>query len=422
MERVRVGVVGTGSIFYGWGGGSGHLHAYRNVREAQVVALCDADESRLRRAEAALKAGYEEQAGQAEAQGDLDRAADLRNDANELKTYPSATEMFRSAGLDLADIITTPSTHAPLSVEALKAGANVLCQKPMTRHWLECLPVLEAVDESGKLCGCVENMIYESPWYDAKKQVDSGVVGEPLLMFISFGVREALPVRLSPEASGGGALIDMGIHALVTSWFICGFRRQLAWAKAAEPVGIAIRMPERLIQGRFERVAVEDDAHVLFELEDPESGATTLLHVEASFSGQDRPGVRLVGSAGELHIASPITVTDPFGNTREVATQQPITGYGVAEGRDPAYSGFVGAVREMCRCVQDGTKPVYDAARASEAMALIGAAYLSELRDGKRVTIDEFKAHALGLKEREGDRATDVFIQRLSEHLVRRAT
>ena len=57
----------------------------------------------------------------------------------------------------------------------------------------------------------------------------------------------------------------------------------------------------------------------------------------------------------------------------------------------------------MCRCVQDGTKPVYDAERASEAMALIGAAYLSELRDGTRVTLDESKDHALGLKEREGD-------------------
>ncbi len=422
MDRVRVGIVGTGSIFYGWGGGSGHLHAYRNVREAKVVALCDTDPPRLRRAEAALKTAYEEQAIQAEAEGDSDRAADLRNDASELNAYASATEMFGSAGLDLADIITTPKTHAPLSVEALKAGVNVLCQKPMTRHWLECVPVLEAVEESGKLFGCMENMIYESPWYDAKKQVDSGMVGEPLLMFISFGVREALPVRWSPEASGGGALIDMGIHAMVTSWFICGFRRQLAWAKAAEPVGIAIRMPERLIQGRLERVAVEDDAHVLFELEDPGSGATTLVHVEASFSGQDRPGVRLIGSNGEMQIGSPITVTDAFGNTREAATQQPITGYGIAEGSDPAYSGFVGAVRGMCRCVQDGTKPVYDAERASEAMALVGAAYLSELREGKRVALDEFKDHALGLKEREGDRAADVFIKRVSEHLVRRAT
>lgn len=158
---------------------------------------------------------------------------------------------------------------------------------------------------------------------------------------------------------------------------------------------------------------------MLFELEDPESGATTLVHVEASFSGQDRPGVRLIGSTGELQIGSPITVTDPFGNTHEVATQQPITGYAIAEGKSTAYSGFVGAVREMCRCVQDGAKPIYDAERASEAMALVGAAYLSELREGKRVTLDDFKDYALELQKQEGARATDVFIKRVSEHLAR---
>ena len=422
MDRVRVGTVGTGSIFHGWGGGSGHLHAYRNVREAQVVALCDPDPVRLRRAEAALKAGYEEEAQQAEAAGGAERAADLRGDAKELKTYTSATEMFCSAGLDLADIISSPKTHGPLSVEALRAGVNVLCQKPMTRHWLECLPVIEAVEASGKLFGCMENMIYESPWYDTKKLVDSGVVGDPLLMFISFGVREAIPIRWDPEASGGGSLIDMGVHALVTAWFICGFERELAWAKATAPVGVAIRMPERLIRGKFEQVAVEDDAHVAFELADRATGARTLLHVEASWSGQDRPGCRLIGSHGELDMGSPVKVRDAMGNAYEVATQQPITGYAIAEGRDAAYSGFVGAVREMCRCVQDGTEPVYGVGRASDAMALLGAGYLSELRGGATVTLDEFKAHSIELQKREGDRAVSVSIGQMAEHLRRKAT
>lgn len=422
MDRVRVGTVGTGSIFYGWGGGSGHLHAYRNVREAQVVALCDPDPVRLRRAEAAFKAGYEEEAQQAEAAGEAERAADLRRDAKELKTYASATEMFASARLDLADIISSPKTHGPLSVEALRAGVNVLCQKPMTRHWLECLPVLEAVDETGKLYGSVENMIYESPWYDAKKLVDSGVVGDPLLLFISFGVREAIPIRWSAEASGGGSLIDMGIHALATAWFICGFERELTWAKATAPVGVAIRMPERLVRGRFEQVAVEDDAHVAFEMADRATGARTVLHVEASWSGQDRPGVRLIGSHGELEIGSPIKVRDAMGNGYEVATQQPITGYAIAEGRDAAYSGFVGAVREMCRCVQDGSQPVYGVGRASDAMAALGAGYLSELRGGATMTLDEFKEYSLDLQKREGDHAVAAFSAQLAEHLRRKAT
>lgn len=417
MNRVRVGIIGTGSIFYGWGGGSGQLQAHKHVRDSQVVALCDTDQSRLDRAAATLKTEYEKEARQAEIAGDTGRAHDLRQDAKDLKTYQDADEMLQQAGLDLVDIITPPRTHAPLSIRALRSGVNTLCAKPMTRNWLECLPVLEAVEQTGKLFGCAENMLYESPWYDTRKLVDSGAVGEPLLLSISFGIKDVLPIRWDPEMSGGGALIDMGIHALVTSWFILGFHCNPVWAKAVDPVGIAIRMPERLVAGRFERVEVEDDAHVLFGFEDPGTGARTQVFTESSWSGQDRPGTFLTGSTGELRIGSPIKVIDAWGNARDEGTRQPVSGYGIAEGKEPWYNGFVGMVREICRCVQDGTKPVYDVVRASEAMAVIGAAYLSEMRGRKAVSLDEFKDYALKLKETEGDDASGVFIQRLTEHL-----
>ena len=65
--------------------------------------------------------------------------------------------------------------------------------------------------------------------------------------------------------------------------------------------------------------------------------------------------------------------------------------------------------------------PEYDAPRASDAMALIGAACLSELRGGKGVTLDEFKDHMLKLREQEGDRASDTFIRQVCDHLATHA-
>lgn len=421
MDRVRVGVVGTGSIFHGWGGGSGHLHAYRIVREARVVALCDANEARLHQAAAALETAFEEEARQAEAAGESQRARDLRQDAKDLKLYTDAGAMLQAAGLDLVDVVASPKAHAPLAVAALRAGVNVFCEKPMTRTWLECLPVLEALRDSGRLFGCAENLIFESPWYDAKKQVDAGSVGEPLLFNISFGIREVLPVRWNPDLSGGGALTDMGVHAIVTAWFICGLGRRAVRAQAVRPVGVALRMPERLVGGVFEQMAVEDDAHVVIDLEDPATGSRTALQIEASFSGQDRPGTRLIGTTGEMQIASPLRLVDVWGNSREVPTQQPVTGYRVAEGKEPAYSGFVGMIREMCRCVQEGRKPIYDAERAAEAMALIGACYLSEIRGGHSVSPEEFKGYSIDLQRREGQAAADVFIRQVSAHLARQS-
>jgi predicted dehydrogenase len=421
VNRVRVGVVGTGSIFYGWDANSGHLHAYQNVREAQVVALCDTNEARLQQAAATLRARFEEEARLLAACGDEQRARDLRQDAKDLKLFTDAAAMFTGAGLDLVDIMASPKAHAPLSIKALQAGLHVFCEKPMTRTWLDCLPVLDAVAASGKLFGCAENLMFESPWYDAKKQVDAGAVGQPLLLSLSLGIREVLPVRWSADLSGGGALTDMGIHAIVTAWSILGFQHRPVRAQALRPIGVALRMPERLVGGTFERLAVEDDAHIVFDLEHPVTGARIAVQIEASFSGQDRPGNRVVGSTGELALGSPLKVYDAWGNAHDVPTQQPPTAYAVAEGQERPYSGFVGMIREMCRCVQTGRTPVYDATRAAEAMALIGACYLSEMCGGKSVSIEEFKEYALSLRRRDGETAADSFIRQVSEHIAKSA-
>ena len=419
MDRLRIGLIGTGSIFHGWGGNSGHLHAYRNVREAQLAAVCDSNPDRLARAVAAVKDRFEEEARQQEAAGDATRAAELRADAAEVKGYADAGAMFAAAGLALVDIVAPPRAHAPLAIQALEAGLHVFCEKPMARNWLECLPVLEAVQASGRQFCCAENLMFESPWYDAKKQLDFGAVGQPLLASLSLGIREVLPIRWNPEASGGGALTDMGIHAIATAWFLCGFGLRPTRAQAVRPVGIALRMPERFVRGTLEQVAVEDDAHLLFDLECPATGSRTMVQIEASWSGQDRPGNRIVGSAGELVLGSPLKVVDPWGNAHEIPTQNPPTGYGIAEGKEPAYSGFVGMIREACRCVQEGRRPLYDAERAAEAMAVVGAGYLSELRSGEAVSLEDFKDHCLGMRQRHGDRAPDEFIRQVSEHLRR---
>jgi predicted dehydrogenase len=236
------------------------------------------------------------------------------------------------------------------------------------------------------------------------------------------GVNEALPVRWHPEFSGGGALTDMGVHAIVAAWFLAGFHLRPVRAQAIRPVGVALRMPRRLVNGRFERMTVEDDAHVVLDLESPATGARVAVHVEAAWCGLDRPGTRIIGSTGDLYVEDPLRLVDSWGNAHEIPVQQPLTGYGIAERRDPEYSGFVGMVREMCRCVQDGQTPVYDARRAAEAMAVIGACYLSEMRDGAGVTIDEFRDYSMALRRREGDAAADVFIRQVSEHICTAAS
>ncbi|NOY82795.1 MAG: hypothetical protein GXP31_17490 [Kiritimatiellaeota bacterium] len=107
---------------------------------------------------------------------------------------------------------------------------------------------------------------------------------------------------------------------------------------------------------------------------------------------------------------------------RNVPLRQPVTGYAIAEGGEKGYSEFVGMLHEICRAVQTRARPLRAAERADDGLAVIGAAYLSELRGGRSVGTEEFKPFALDLREKEGKHAADVFVRRVCDHLQRRAS
>ena len=150
MDRVRVGIIGTGGIFYGWGGYSGHLPAYPQIEEAKLVALCDINESSVKKALYWTKKTFEEEIKKAEEEGDIERAKRLKEDIGEIRIYTDHSKMFKEESLDLADILTPVRYHAPLAIETLKKGINVMGTKPMARTWLECCEMVEAVEKSGK--------------------------------------------------------------------------------------------------------------------------------------------------------------------------------------------------------------------------------------------------------------------------------
>ena len=90
MERVRIGVVGTGGIFVG-----AHLPAYPEIPEAHIVALCDISRESLQRAMKRLGELYERRAKRAEEEGDKERAEQLRRDVQQIRLYTDYGEMLR---------------------------------------------------------------------------------------------------------------------------------------------------------------------------------------------------------------------------------------------------------------------------------------------------------------------------------------
>jgi len=410
MDRVKVGVIGVGGIFRG-----AHLPAYLNVSEAKVVSLCDVSERTLRESEKLMKKLYLEKAEEAEKEGNLELSQRLRDDAESLRTYKDAGEMLSKENLDLVDICTPTKFHNSLAIQVLSHGVNVMVEKPMARTYLECLEVVEAVEDSGKIYQHNENWLYSPIWYTARKFIESGVLGEIQLTFLAtaHGGPEWASWFWDPEIAGGGALLDNGVHAITCSWFLSGFDRRPTIVKAAEPYGICIRMKTRILQGRFKPFEVEDDAHVIIRFED-RNGVWSTAHIEGSWSYRDSLDTRIIGTNGimrpvEREGRTLLEITDATGGRREIDL-----------GKVAWVQSFEGEIRNMCSCILNGVKPICDEHIGAETTAIVQAAYLSQKKGMKPVTLDEFKRYAKRIREREGKRAPEVLLRELLKGIGRR--
>jgi len=402
VKRVNVGVIGSGGIFQG-----AHLPAYVDVEEAKLVALCDISEEALKRAEKRTKEVYLDRAKKAQEEGKQELAERLKGDVQEVKMYASFEEMFSKANVELVDICTPTKFHNTVAIEALRSGLDVMVEKPMARTYLECLDVIDAVEDAGKLYQHNENWLYDIIWYNSKKFIESGAVGELQLMFAAtaHGGPEWASWFWDPEIAGGGALLDNGVHAITASWFLNGFEAKPTVVKAAEPYGICIRMKTRVLQGAFKPFVVEDDAHVLIRYEDESGWATA--HVEGSWSHRDSMETRFIGTNGEMQLSEEegetvLKIVDTFGGTRRIPL-----------GRRSWITSFAGEIRNMCNCVINGAKPVCDDKIGAETTAIVQSAYLSQKQGKKAVTLEEFKRYALELKEKAGKDAPEILLKEM---------
>lgn len=394
-QRVRVAAIGTGNIFRG-----AHLPVYPDIAQAQLVAFCDPD----RVAQQAVLKRYHElmdaKLKQAKERNDEITAERIERDRSSIKVCDDISEVIATIKPDLVDICTQPMLHAPLSIQALEAGINVMCEKPISRSWLESQRVIEAVKRTGMLYQHNENWLWDPDWYTAKKLVDAGAIGEPILMFLAtaHGGPEGNPRFWNSDFGGGGALLDNGIHAIGASWYVSGLHKRPTLVKAAEPFGMSIRMPNRILDGRFQKVSVDDDAHILIRFEDPDTKAWSTAHVEGSWSHRDSPDTVVIGTTGRILFKSEearryAIVLDAYDReARRIEVSGPTWQHWP--------SSFYGEILNMVESVRNSTPSITDANFGAECSAIVGASYLSE-RDGRRaVHVDEFKAFARGISEK----------------------
>jgi predicted dehydrogenase len=192
--------------------------------------------------------------------------------------YTDAEQMFREAGLDAVSIATPNKFHAPLSIAALKAGLHVLCEKPMAMSAKEAEQMNAAATKARRNLMINFSYRFSDMSHALKQQVDAGVIGDVYFGRTVWHRRRGIPgfggAFTTKELSGGGPLIDLGVHRLDLALWLMGYPEPVAVSGSAYNV-----IARELAVRQKKTFTVEDLACGLVKFR---NGAT--LIVEASWA------------------------------------------------------------------------------------------------------------------------------------------
>jgi predicted dehydrogenase len=133
--------------------------------------------------------------------------------APEARVLPSYAALLE-ADLDGVVIATPSALHAEQSIEALRRGLAVFCQKPLGRDGAEVRSVVEAARTADRLLGVDLSYRYTEGMQAIKRRIAGGELGDVysvnLVFHNAYGPDK--PWFYEPKLSGGGCVMDLGIH------------------------------------------------------------------------------------------------------------------------------------------------------------------------------------------------------------------
>ena len=135
-------------------------------------------------------------------------------------------EALSDPEIDAVSVCTPNSMHAVISIDAMRAGKDVLCEKPAARTYQEALEMYRVQKETGRIL----NIGVKNRFHDyvnlLKNMIESGKLGKIHHVHVAFRAHRSIPglggAFTTKAVAGGGALIDWGVHYLDIALYCCG--------------------------------------------------------------------------------------------------------------------------------------------------------------------------------------------------------
>ncbi len=195
MKKLRIGIIGNGGICKG-----AHIGGYLKDDRVEIVALCDI-----------IK----------------ERAEFVRdNYFNNADVYTDYKELLKDKTIDAVDICTPNYLHSIIAVDAFDAGKHVFCEKPDAVDVTEVLKMNEAAEKAGKVLMVMRNNRFVNASQYAKKFIEQGRMGDIYAGRCGWQRRRGIPGKggwfTTKAQSGGGPLIDLGVHMIDLAIWLMG--------------------------------------------------------------------------------------------------------------------------------------------------------------------------------------------------------
>jgi predicted dehydrogenase len=208
MDKLKTAVIGYGKV--------AHIHAeaLREIPESELVAVCGRDAAKAR--------AFAERYG--------------------AKPFTGVREMVE-AGVEAVVVATPHPAHASVTIEALRAGAHAIVEKPLASSLADCDAMIGVARAAGRKLGTISQRRLYEPTRRVREAIDSGKIGRPILGTVTMlGWRDEAYYRSDPwrgswEGEGGGVLVNQAPHQIdLLQWFM-GDVEELygAWANLNHP-------------------------------------------------------------------------------------------------------------------------------------------------------------------------------------------
>lgn len=316
MSTLKIGVIGVGSI------AGLHLKSYAKNPRVDLVAVADLN---------------------------AERAASVAKQWGATNHYDNATALLADPAVEAVSICTWNDSHAELAIAAIEAGKHVLVEKPMSKSWGEASELQRVAEASGKVLQVGFVRRHSANARILKQFIDAGDLGEIYYAKASAIRRAGNPGGwfANKAISGGGPLIDIGVHVIDLCWYLMGSPKVVAvsgntYEKLGNRSNIT-SLPRYTVSDYDPNLNdVEDLANAMVRFD---NGASMMIDVSFSLHvKEDSFSVAVFGDKGGAELEPELSIsTERMNTVLNISPQISSSTFDLDDGFDSEINHFVSA-------------------------------------------------------------------------------